>query len=158
MTIHVVNKGKAGEREICAILNAIVKELRQSWGLPPLAKEDELFQRNQNQSAVGGDDISNSLSLSIEVKRQETLSIDKWWEQTLFSAGRSKGIPILFFRQNRKKWRCSMFVDVPYRNPFNELSTNKSLLAVRGEITMEEFSRWFRSYYLSYLEEEARSI
>ena len=69
MTINVRTKGQTGEREVAKLLNAIVAKVRAKNALPKLATIDELFQRNQNQSAVGGSDLSNPLYLDIERKK-----------------------------------------------------------------------------------------
>jgi hypothetical protein len=81
MGINVRTKGAEGEREVAKMLNAIVATVRKELDLPQYATMDELFQRNQNQSAVGGADLSNNLGLEIEVKRQEALSVNSWWKQ-----------------------------------------------------------------------------
>lgn len=145
MTINVRTKGQSGEREIATMLNRIVAEVREYSGLPKLDTRDELFQRNQNQSAVGGDDLTNPLRLSIEVKRQEQLSINSWWKQCSESAARQGNIPILLFRQNRKPWRCIMLIDVPISPPHSE--THRYLHGVRGEIDIDRFQLWFHAYY-----------
>lgn len=88
MTINVRQKGQEGEREIAKILNAIVAKVRDEFKLSQYATRDELFQRNQNQSAVGGSDLSNPLYLDIEVKRQEDLSVNSWWKQCIEAAER----------------------------------------------------------------------
>ena len=153
MSINVRTKGQEGEREIAKILNSIVAKVRDEFKLPQYAKEDELFQRNQNQSAVGGSDLSNPLFLEIEVKRQEDLSVGSWWTQCITSAKRTGGIPILIFRQNRKKWRICMLVELPL---FPE--NCKKYLAmpwVRAEIDLDTFKQWFKMYYTEWVKHNA---
>lgn len=145
MTINVRTKGQSGEREIAKTLNDIIASVRAERELPQYAVNDELFQRNQNQSAVGGSDLSCPFPLEIEIKRQEALSINSWWKQCQASAARTNGIPILIFRQNRKAWRVCMLVDVPLQP--TGYSCYSSLGSVRGELTMESFQNWFREYY-----------
>lgn len=142
--VNVRTKGQTGEREVCGILNSIVKEVRISEGYAPLEPRDELFQRNQNQSAVGGSDLTNPLGLEIEVKRQEALSLNTWWKQTTESANRTGGIPILIYKQNRKKWRIQMLVDVPLQMPNS--THHVTLQGLRAEMDLESFQRWFRTY------------
>ena len=148
MTINVRTKGQDGEREVAKMLNGIVAEVRKASGLPALDTRDELFQRNQNQSAVGGSDLSNPLGLDIEVKRQEALSVTAWWKQCVEAANRSGGIPILIYRQNRKAWRVCMYADIPLQA--RGTSSYKSLGPCRVEIDIDTFKAWFLNYYQGY--------
>ena len=146
MKINPQQKGKQAEREIARMLNRLVSEIRLKNGLKGYLKCDELFQRNQNQSAVGGSDISNLLGLAIEVKRQETLSIDSWWKQCCASAGRTKGIPVLMFRQSRKPWRVCLPGHIPVANGL-------ILENIKVEINLEVFCLWFEQFYTVFLSE-----
>ncbi len=137
-------KGQSGERETMAILNPIVQRVLAKSGIPCLAEQDLPFQRNQNQTAVGGDDLTNPFGLAIEVKRQEALSVNSWWKQCITSAARSGGIPILMYRQNRKQWRIRMLVDMPLRVPGASLTSH--LTGVVAEMDKESFERWFEEY------------
>lgn len=138
------NKGSGGEREICDMLNPLVNSMREVDGLTVLNVQDYPFQRNQNQTAVGGSDITNPYQLDIEVKRQEALSVNTWWKQTVEAANRSGGIPILIFRQNRKKWRVIMMGGIPVRNG-NGWHCN-----ARVEISIEDFRIWFCTHYRTF--------
>lgn len=141
--MNIRAKGQDGEREVANMLNQVVNDVRIKLGLTPLDKNDGLFQRNQNQSAVGGHDLSNNLDLAIEVKRQEALSINSWWSQCVKSAERSNGIPVLIFRQNRQKWRVIMNGWISCR-PTHYVGHENT---VRIEITLEDFLTWFTCYY-----------
>lgn len=141
-TINIRAKGQSGEREVATMLNAIVQKVRQSKGLPQLDDRDLPFQRNQNQSAVGGDDLTNPYGLAIEVKRQETLSVNTWWKQCTASALRSGGRPILIYRQNRKPWRVVMTAPLP-------VTDSKSIGPVQVEVSVETFLAWFEQYHSS---------
>lgn len=145
MTINIRTKGQIGEREIAKMLNSVVTDVRKERGLPLYEVRDELFQRNQLQSAVGGDDLTNPLGLSIEVKRQETLSIPVWWKQTLESASRADGIPILIYRQNRKKWQVMMYGAIFLQRTGDQRYTCPVGLGI------EDFKSWFRLYYIQQL-------
>jgi len=149
MAINPGPKGQNGEREIAKILNKIVGTVRTTYGLSQLAKDDELFQRNQNQTAVGGSDLANPLYLEIEVKRQEQLSINTWWKQCVASAARTGGIAILVYRQNRKKWAVCMYADIPV---FQGKTKTPSYLGLqRVQIDMDTFKTWFSLYYSEWL-------
>jgi hypothetical protein len=136
MSIHVVNKGKEGEREVCRLLNqqldALITANNYTDDLVDLL--NGVVQRNQNQSAVGGGDI-NLFGLSIEVKRQETLSIPEWWRQATTSAKRNGDKPILIYRQNRKAWHVVMDGHVP-------LPTGR-IMGARVTISVDDFLTWF---------------
>lgn len=149
MTINVRQKGQEGEREIARMLNAIVATVRKEQMLPRLDTRDELFQRNQNQSAVGGADLSNPLHLEIEVKRQEQLSINTWWKQCTESAARTGGVPILIFRQNRKAWRVMLPADLPIQSRGE--GRYSCIPNVRAEIDIETFKLWFKEYYKTWI-------
>ena len=137
-------KGQTGERETMAILNPIVQKVLDKHNIPRVDEIDLPFQRNQNQTAVGGDDLTNPFGLSIEVKRQEALSVNTWWKQCVTSAARSDGIPILMYRQNRKKWRVRMLADIPIKPKGLHLTHHLTNVCV--EMDLESFERWFESY------------
>ncbi len=138
MAINIRQKGQNGEREIADMLNSIYLKVLQDNGLPEKDKRDHPFQRNQNQSAVGGSDLSNPFNLDIEVKRQENLSINTWWKQCVESAKRSGGEPVLVFKQNRKAWRVMLMCSLE-TYPGNFVRT-------RCEIDIKDFQAWAYSY------------
>ena len=55
MGINIRAKGAGGEREICDVLNSIIRDTMRILKLPPKEVEAacRTVQRNQNQSAVG---------------------------------------------------------------------------------------------------------
>jgi len=81
-------KGHNGELELARLINEI---------LPLDAK------RNLTQVRDGGADI-NLEGLCVEVKRQETLNLNTWWDQVCRAADDSGGVPVLAYRQNRRPW------------------------------------------------------
>lgn len=95
-----------------------------------------IVQRNQNQSAVGGKDLIGTFGLAIEVKRQEALSINTWWNQCVASAKALDEIPVLLFRQNKGKWRCILETQV-------KLASDTSVV-LRSEISYDDFKSLFR--------------
>lgn len=135
MAINIRAKGQNGEREVADAMNAVIHRVLRNHGMPIPAKA--IVQRNQNQSAVGGSDLSNTFDLSVEVKRQEALSINTWWAQCLKSAKETNETPILIYRQNSKKWNVVMFAEIPI--PF---AGNVSVKA-RVTITWEDFLEWY---------------
>lgn len=95
-------KGKQGEREFNSIINTLLGKIsvrRKECGLPRL---------NINSVSAVHDndaDIQSIPGLAIEVKRQETLAINTWWNQTVRQADNLGAIPVLAYRQNRSKWK-----------------------------------------------------
>ena len=86
------NKGAAGEREVFKILN------------------DELglgLKRDLSQTQDGGCDFTVA-NFACEIKRQETLSLGSWWDQTARNAGKLDLIPALLYRQSRQPWRVML--------------------------------------------------
>lgn len=114
MAINIRQKGATGERDICDMLNGaaylVLKKHGRSLPTKPLA------QRNQNQSAVGGSDITNPFGLCVEVKRQENLSIGTWWRQCVTASKEFGGIPIVLYKQNHKQWKAVMQMQCPITN------------------------------------------
>jgi hypothetical protein len=133
-------KGASGEREIADLLNFQIYKVMQALGYsePECLKAMTTVQRNQNQSAVGGNDLTNVLGLSIEVKRQEALSVPAWWRQCVAAAERNKEVPVLIYRQNRKAWhvRTLFWVSVP----------KGGQVQVIGEMDIDNFKRWFAEW------------
>jgi hypothetical protein len=136
--INIRQKGAEGEREIIKLLDPIIKRVALEHGYDISSAS---VQRNQNQTAVGGCDLSNTFGCAIEVKRQEQLAINTWWEQCLAQAKRNNEIPVLLFRQNQKKWRCIMDGAIMVLD-----STSPSGLSpvwVRVEVSIDDFLVWF---------------
>lgn len=140
MALHAQNKGKEGEREIARALNSIIRDCLLAHGLP--LPDRDVVQRNQNQSAVGGNDLSNCFGLSIEVKRQEQLSINTWWQQTVKAAQANDETPVLIFRQNRKPWRVVTMVWLPLPAENGSWAST----SVRAEFDWDTFLAWFKQW------------
>lgn len=137
MSINIRAKGQEGEREIQKYLEPIIRKALQDAGYTLGA--DSVVQRNQNQSAVGGSDLSNTFGLAIEVKRQEQLSVGTWWKQCEAAAVRNGETPVLVYRQNRKAWRCVMYADLPLPATASVSSNFRALV----ELSFDQFLTWF---------------
>lgn len=138
-------KGAGGEREIADDLNFIIYSAMKEGGYENPTMRS--VQRNQNQSAVGGADLTGTLGLSVEVKRQEALSVNTWWEQCTTAAKQNGGVPVLLYRQNGKKWRCMLMVELPLPAYGNSWVS----MPVRAEIDYDTFKEWFRNHVRRYL-------
>lgn len=144
MSIHVVNKGKTGEREVANALNGVIQEVlkRNQWSPEAVAACSMCVQRNQNQSAVGGSDLTNVFGIAVEIKRQEVLSINTWWSQCVAAAVRNKEFPVLVYRQNHKAWRVVMYGSLPLPT-VNAPGQTLETVSARIELSWDDFLRWF---------------
>ena len=88
-------KGKRGELELA--------EKLRNCGYAS-ARRSAQYCGNTGEAA----DITTDLPYHIEVKHQERLEIDKWWEQATHDAKESGKEPILVFRKNNQRWRVVM--------------------------------------------------
>jgi hypothetical protein len=136
-SIDIRAKGSNAERDIVNDLNLIIREVMKGLGYSEAERDNHTFlaQRNQNQSAVGGKDLVNTYGYAIEVKRQEALSINTWWNQCVASAEKHKEVPVLLYKQNRQPWKCVTTV-------YLELGDN--MAACRGEISYQSFLAVFK--------------
>lgn len=144
MTINIRQKGAEGERQVIKMLTPIIQRVMGELEFPQ-EKIDaalKMVQRNQNQSAVGGNDLSNTFGMSIEVKRQEQLAINTWWAQCEAAALRNNELPVLIFKQNNKPWR---FITWGFLHCPAERGGWTSTRA-RVEFNQETFERWFAEW------------
>lgn len=93
------DKGKRAEREVVKLLQPVVTKVCSELGISDLKLE-----RNLMQSIKGGYDITGIDSLALEVKHQETLAVDAWWNQCLRQAGDNR-LPVLLYKQNRQRFK-----------------------------------------------------
>ena len=121
------NKGQTGEREIIRLLSPIIKEVYEKYSTGQIP----MLERNQNQSNLGGYDIVGIDWLALEIKRQETLQLNAWWQQTLKQA-KPYQTPVLIYRQNNKPWAVmlELEIDIGYR--------------VLAQISFADFTKWFK--------------
>ena len=117
-------KGKRGEREVVKILRDTAEKVCY-----PVKLERNLLQAND-----GGQDIIGFDWLSVEVKRQEVLHVDKWWQQTLEQCGEGQ-IPVLFYRMTRRPWRVVMRAELKV--------IDGERLVAPVEISLDTFLEWF---------------
>ena len=121
------NKGKRGEREVKDLHNAFMQDI---------GRGDVVFKRNSMQSQEGGYDLVGLPFLAIEVKFQEALNINGWWEQTIKQAAPNQ-VPVLFYRKARVKWRVKMYGALKVDENIN--------LMVPVDIRVEDYFDWLRS-------------
>lgn len=142
--VHVVNKGKNGEREVVNLLQPYVNRVYECLGM-----EAPDLLRNQMQTAVGGYDIVGLPWLALEVKRQEQLSLNAWWAQVT-KAAKPEQVPVVIFRQNRQKWQVLM--------PAWLHTGGQGHMQIRAQCTLEDFLGWFEQRVLYEAKKESESL
>lgn len=136
------DKGKRGEREVIELLQPVVNEVRESFGLAPM-----LLKRNTLQADRGGSDIAGLHWLAIECKYQEQTNTTAWWKQTLEQAQADQE-PVLFYRRNNIAWRVKM------HGLLGRVSCGQQ---VPVTVDVLDFIKWFRMRLIQQLEKEQGS-
>lgn len=142
MGINIRTKGASAERDIANQMNAIVEQVCKEEGFPLPLKP--VIQRNQNQTAVGGSDLSNPFGYALEIKRQEALSLNTWWKQCMVASKEFGGTPVVIFRQNKQKWRVLMYAFVP-------IWGSTGYKQCRAEVSFDDFMDTFAQTVRFYL-------
>lgn len=88
-------KGKKGENEAI------------EWFQKHIFDNKLILRRNTNQTFIGCDFVAKPFI--VEVKRQETLKLSKWWLQISIvekhlASFNQMYIPVVMFRQNNRYW------------------------------------------------------
>lgn len=143
MALNVKNKGRKGEQDVAKIINDIYEDLYIEFGVN-IDLSRPTCQRNQNQTAVGGCDLIGTCGYAIEVKRQETLNINTWWDQCVKSADILKKIPVLIYRQSRKQWRVVLITCN------HKMFDSEEKFYVRSDISLDDFKKIFKSHAINY--------
>lgn len=135
MAINSRSKGQRGEREVRDFLQKVVDEVafEKKMLFAPEVK------RNLMQSMEGGHDLVGIPGIAVEVKFCENPQVDKWWEQTLKQAARSKGLPILIYRKTRAPWNVVMVGSLPL---------GEENFSCRVTITLSAFLDWLHAYLM----------
>lgn len=98
MAINSNRKGKSGEREVANIL-------KNEYGLN--ARRGQQFSGSPDSPDVICEEMSD---VNIEVKRSQTLNIEKAMQQSTKDAGENK-MPIVVHRKNGEKWKVTMWLE-----------------------------------------------
>ena len=131
------NKGQRAERLVIGILQPVVTKVYIAAEISTILIPQ--LERNLMQSNKGGYDIAGLEWLALEVKHQETLNLNSWWEQTLLQSsklthkGKTK-IPVLFYKQNNRAWKIRMY---------GYLDLGSRRVKCPADITLESFMVWF---------------
>lgn len=117
MSINSKNKGKKGELEVANYL--------KKKGLN--ARRTQQYSGTEGTSDIVCEEWPD---IHIEVKRNETLNIEKAMQQSI-NDSKENEIPIVIHRKNREKWKVTMTFD-DFIDMQNELN---------HKTYMEEFSK-----------------
>ncbi len=151
--VNIRTKGASAEREVATMLNGIIVQVMTGMGASPddIEAAAKCVQRNQNQSAVGGCDLTNVFGISVEVKRQEQVSLGTWWAQTTKAAERNNELPLLIWRQSRKPWRVRTYawLALPGGQP-GQYNRQKMIVA---DFDVDTFKVWFAEWVRCRLEQ-----
>ena len=152
-SINIRQKGANGEREVAKMLNNIIAGVMVEMGFPAEQVEAarSSVQRNQNQSAVGGCDLSNVFDMAVEVKRHENLQVPAWWRQCVSAAERNNELPVLVYRQNRRAWHVRTYAWLPL--PGSEPGSWSRQQRVVAEFDIDTFKVWFAQWVRGMLEQ-----
>ncbi|AST27994.1 hypothetical protein [Ralstonia pseudosolanacearum] len=93
MGLRSRNKGKAGEREIAALVRDLT-----GWDVRRRVRQHE-----------GDYDLEGVPGWAVEVKRHASASrsdVRMWWEQAERQAQGEELLPVLFYRRDRDEWRA----------------------------------------------------
>lgn len=142
--INIRTKGAVGENEVAKALNARLQQVltKHEWSAEVILGCSKCIQRNQNQSAVGGSDLSNTFGLAIEIKRQEALSVNTWWTQCVVASARNKEFPVLIYRKNHQPWTVVMFASLALPR-VNDDPMVMTTLGCRVSLDWDDFLNWF---------------
>ena len=124
------NKGANAEREVINMLQPIVDKVYAGSGL-----KSPLLERNTLQCNKGGSDVAGLPWLALEIKRQETENLNKWWEQTVLSTQLGQ-YGVLIHRGNRGKWKVRMH---------GALLSKDQIFQTVVDINLDSFLVWFQS-------------
>ena len=99
--INSKQKGKSGELEFCHEC--------EKYGFTDVVRTAQTNGKLVNSLA----DCEGLEDIHIEVKRVESLNIDKAMEQSVrdLETKKEKKLPAVFHRKNHKKWKCTMYLE-----------------------------------------------
>lgn len=141
MGINARDKGQRAERAAVKLLQPIVDRLTTRLGIDAI-----LIERNQQQTNKGGYDLIGLDWLALEIKHQEKLQVEQWWQQCLRQA-RTGQEPVLMYKQNNIKWRVRMHGAVYVVDWYQDCVT---------EISLDDFLPYFEHRSLIELSSRAK--
>lgn len=142
------SKGQRGEREVCKLLQPIMDKVTAPYAryfehLPRAA-------RNLDQTRDGGHDIAGLPFLALEVKRCETVQLNKWWNQAVKQAKGGR-IPVLLWRQSRKPWRCRMWATLETSGRYKSKDKLTDAIECVADIELDAFLLWFEEMFREHI-------
>ena len=134
--IHVVNKGKEGEREV----RTMFKNALHGY------MDTDLIQRNHQQAERGGADLVGVPMLAVEIKRVKKINwaggLDTWWAQACEQAEKVNREPCLVFRENFGKWFVMLYA-LPW-------VTGREMIAQPMIMRWEDFEQYMEEHLVEH--------
>lgn len=138
--VKAITKGKNGEIEIKNILVAAMAEIENQMfaeGFSVKLHSENVTRCSSIQADKGGSDIVGIPWFSIEVKRNQNLNLlESWWQQCCTQA-KEHEMPILFYRQNNRRWHVRWQLWSP--EPPYQL--------IVADTYLPPFLAWFQPWY-----------
>lgn len=94
------SKGSGGERELASILRERGYPVYRTYASGAGREKGDL----------GNFRIDDDFLFHVEVKRQERINLQRWWQQAANDCP-PEAEPIVIFRRNREKWRACLELD-----------------------------------------------
>ena len=143
MVINSRSKGQRGEREVRDILQKVMDEVGREMNLPFVPE----VKRNLMQSMEGGHDLVGIPGIAVEVKFQENLQPEKWWDQAVGQAFKAGIEPVLIYRRKNVRWRVRMWGFLGISNPAEH---EDCFQAHPVDVSLDEFLTWFEGHLTAY--------
>ncbi len=131
MGINVRQKGQRAERDAIKLLQPVIDRVYCLYGYEP-----PFLERNQQQTNRGGYDIIGLEWIALEIKHQEKLQVEQWWQQALRQTKNGQ-TTVLMYKRNNVSWRVRL-----------RGSVGNTICTV--EVDTQDFLNWFeeRLHYL----------
>ena len=141
------HKGANGEREVLGafreLMQGIEAELAEQGHV--FVARSEFATRKRLERGTSSRDLGNIPIISIEVKRNENLNLNKAWEQALRQADGGL-LPVLVYRYNREPWRVRTWAALTHYDRSGAVVS----YAV-GEFSLVDFLTYYGRLYRHFL-------
>ena len=140
-------KGANGEREVLGAFRDLMRGIEEELaglGFVFVARS-EFATRKRLERGTSSRDLGNIPIISIEVKRNENLNLNKAWEQALRQADGGL-LPVLVYRYNREPWRVRTWAALTHYN-----GTGAPVCYAVGEFSLVDFLTYYGRLYRHFL-------
>lgn len=140
-------KGANGEREVLSAFRELMKGIEAELSEQGYAfvARSEFATRKRLERGTSNRDLGNIPIISIEVKRNENLNLNKAWEQAVRQADGGL-LPCLVYRYNREPWRVRTWAALTHYN-----RTGAVVSYAVGEFSLVDFLTYYGRLYRHFL-------